>query len=83
MQFGPVAGGFWLAIGAGKKSKSYNVRPIDSDFGKAFEVQSRTDGEVYHVLLAGPETTCTCPGYCYTSGCKHVSALLRLEGGAA
>jgi hypothetical protein len=79
MQLGPVAGGFLLQIGAGRLTKSYAVTPAPSDFGTAYRVESRVEGKAYDVLLDGPATSCTCPGFCYTGGCKHVAALLALQ----
>jgi hypothetical protein len=36
--------------------------------------------ESYHVLLAGPESSCTCKGNSYTGHCKHVEGLQELVG---
>ena len=72
-----------LEIGSGRRSKWYHVEAVPSDFGRAFRLDAAlgdklAHGEEYHVLLAGRETSCSCPGFCYTGGCKHASVLLSL-----
>lgn len=81
LHFGSVAGiGFLLTTGTRPKVKCYEVRPADSDFGRAFTVLSCADGKTYDVLLDGHGSSCTCPGFCWTGGCKHLSSLLKLVG---
>jgi hypothetical protein len=79
MQLGPMAGGFLLLIGAGPRTKSYAVTPAVADFGSAYRVESRVEGNAYDVLLDGHASNCSCPGFSYTGGCKHLSALLSLQ----
>jgi hypothetical protein len=77
--FGSVAGlGFLLTVGTAPKVKSYEVRPLASDFGRAFTVRSRVEGREYSVLIDGHNSTCDCPGHTFTGGCKHLSGLLTL-----
>jgi hypothetical protein len=54
--------------------------------GRAFRLtpsilDKLADGEEYHVLLNGPDSSCSCPGHSYTGGCKHVSSLLHFAEG--
>jgi hypothetical protein len=79
--FGSVAGlGFLLIVGTAPKVKSCEVRPLASDFGRAFAVRSRVEGREYSVLVDGHRSSCDCPGHTFTGGCKHLSALLQLIG---
>jgi hypothetical protein len=81
-----------LTTGTGNRAvqKFYHLAEIDTQLGgRAFTLTPfSTDrlamGESeYVVLLAGSDSSCTCPGHCYTGGCKHVSALLAFaaDGG--
>jgi hypothetical protein len=72
------SGPLFLLIGAGRHNKSYDLTPMDSDFGRAFRLESRAEDKVYHVCLDGPNTCCSCDGFLWTGGCKHASALLDL-----
>jgi hypothetical protein len=80
--YSSVAGlGFLLIVGTAPKVKSYEVRPIESDFGRAFAVRSRVEGKEYSVLIDGHNSACDCPGHVFTGGCKHLSGLLTLIAG--
>jgi hypothetical protein len=74
-----------LCIDSGKKNKWYVVDRLASDFGDAYRLSPccghrlATGEASYEVLIAGRDTSCTCPGHAYTGGCKHVSALLQLR----
>jgi hypothetical protein len=67
-----------LVIGGARVLKSYFLTPQESDFGRAFLLESRGDGKLYYVNLAGRNTSCDCDGFLWTGGCKHASALLDL-----
>jgi hypothetical protein len=74
-----------LEIISGRVNKWYRLTPVASDFGAAFRLEGGCgdklagDAEAYDVNLDGRNTSCTCPGFCYTGGCKHASALLALQ----
>lgn len=65
-------------------NKWYRVTRLASDFGVAFRLNAccgdklAAGSESHEVLLAGRDTSCTCPGHAYTGGCKHVEALAAL-----
>ena len=73
-----------LMTGTGKRAKQkfYHVEPIPTEIGgRAFRLtpfsqDTLADGTEYVCLLHGPDSSCTCPGHCYSGGCKHISALL-------
>jgi hypothetical protein len=63
--------------------RHYYVRPISSDFGKAFawEKFSVEGGETYHVCLDGDRATCECKGHLahgHRTVCKHIAATRKL-----
>jgi hypothetical protein len=74
-----TAGPLLLEIHTGKRSKQYHVHPVDSDFGRAYTLVNRVTGEAYDVLLDGHASSCTCPGFQFTGGCKHLAALAALQ----
>jgi hypothetical protein len=69
-----------IGITVGTKADDYYVRPIASDFGRAFRVEKVLDPEraAYHVCLNGRESACDCLGHARYGFCKHVSALKAL-----
>jgi hypothetical protein len=80
--------GLQLVTGKGTaaKAKWYALEAIPTQLGgRAFRLTPATGdnlaaGETdYVVLLAGPDSSCTCPGHTYSGGCKHVSALLHFQ----
>jgi SWIM zinc finger len=79
------AGHLTLEIISGRVNKWYRLTPVASDFGAAFRLEGGcgdklAGGEAsYDVLLDGDATSCTCPGFAFTGGCKHASALLALQ----
>jgi hypothetical protein len=81
-----------LATGRGRslKTKQYLVEEVPTQLGgRAFRLtpsvaDTLANNETeYVVLVAGADSSCTCPGHGYTGGCKHLSSLLHFtEGGA-
>jgi hypothetical protein len=74
-----------LVTGKGRRAaaKFYHVEEIPTQIGgRAFRLEPfntdklATGESEYVVLLAGPDTSCTCPGHSWTGGCKHATALL-------
>jgi hypothetical protein len=66
-------------------NKWYRLTRLASDFGLAFRLHAgcgdrlAEGAECYDVLLDGHRSSCTCKGWEYTGGCKHLSALLSLQ----
>lgn len=60
----------------------YFLKSIPSDWGTAFQLEKQDDvglAEVYHVCLAGHDSTCDCKGFCYyQKPCKHILGLQAL-----
>jgi hypothetical protein len=73
---------FLIELQDGKKLDYYISRKIASDWGQAFQLEKQDAvglAEVYHVLLAGRESTCTCRGFCFHQRpCKHITGLQAL-----
>jgi hypothetical protein len=69
------------------KARWYAVERIPTELGgSAFRLQPALGDklanveESYVVLLHGPASSCSCAGHQFTSGCKHLSALLHFHG---
>jgi hypothetical protein len=87
-QFHALDGGrLALVLVTGKSrrasAKLYHVEEIPTQIGgRAFRLEPfstdrlATGESEYVVLLAGPDSSCTCPGHCFTGGCKHATALV-------
>jgi len=79
-----VAGVLWIT--RGPLTVAYRLERIPTELGGvAFQLSKAHQGgadepEVYHVLLNGRDTSCTCAGHSYGGGrpCKHISALEAL-----
>jgi hypothetical protein len=70
-----------IVITARGKSNDYCVKPLPSDFGRAFQVEKIFDPEevTYHVNLNGERSTCECKGHLrWGTVCKHIGALQTL-----
>jgi hypothetical protein len=75
-----------LVLVTRKGSKFYHLFEVPTQLGgrafrlEPFSMDRLATGESdYTVLLAGPDTSCTCPGHSYTGGCKHASSLLGFQ----
>jgi hypothetical protein len=78
-----------LVTGKGRavKEKWYHVQPIPTQLGgSAFRLEPAMGDklaggeESYVVLLHGHNSSCSCSGFQWTNGCKHLSALLHFHG---
>src|SRR6516162_5556833 len=66
----------------GEDSCTYWLRPLPSDFGRAYRLTKflHQGGECYDVLLDGDKSTCECLGHLrWQTPCKHLQALLHLD----
>jgi hypothetical protein len=74
-----------VRIQVGMQINLYFLQAIPCDLeGRGFAL-TKLDREevVYHVLLAGPQSTCDCKGFLQHSHCKHMEGLLALVEGKA
>jgi hypothetical protein len=65
---------FLLEIHDGRKTDFYMAKKIPSDFGQAYVLEKQDEHgtvETYHLCLDGRQSTCDCPGHCFTGHCKH------------
>ena len=73
-----------VTIHKGRSHKTYHLIGLSTDLaGVAFRLH-KTDGsgESYDLLLGGGDTNCSCPGFCWTGGCCHLTAIqMLLEAG--
>jgi hypothetical protein len=75
-----------LAIGIGKAEPTYfYCRVIPADFGelaveleKFISQQRGDDDAVYHVLVHGRESSCSCRGFVAHSHCRHMDSVREL-----
>jgi len=73
-----------LWITRDKLTLAYRLETIASDLGGiAFQLEKAHQvgndmPEVYHVLLNGHNTSCTCAGHSFRGKCKHTDALEAL-----
>jgi hypothetical protein len=61
----------------------YHLTALPSDWGRGFALVKITDDAerpVYHVNLNSEDPTCDCKGHQRWGRCKHVEALLALQG---
>jgi hypothetical protein len=69
-----------MVIHRGKVSEEYAVVALSTDIGGAAFRLLKCDGSgvSYDLLVNGTESSCTCPGFEYTDGCKHLTAVSML-----
>jgi hypothetical protein len=62
------------------RQTTYHVFAVSTDIGGAAFRWHKLDGsgDVYDVLMHGTDSSCTCAGYCYTGGCKHLHCTKKL-----
>ena len=64
---------------SGKRTTdSYELIPLSTEIGGVAFRWFKQGGECHDVLVCGADSSCTCPGFCYTSGCKHVQTTFEL-----
>jgi hypothetical protein len=68
-----------VTIHRGNERKTYHVIPISTDIGgAAFRLHKLGTSDTYDLLMNGTESSCTCPGFEYTDGCCHLTAVQML-----
>jgi hypothetical protein len=64
---------------SGKRATtSYEVIPLSTDIGGAAFRWFKRGGESYDVLCNGHDSSCSCKGWAYTGGCKHLEITFAL-----
>lgn len=71
-------GAFHILLSSRRATKSYELLPLSTDFGGAAFRWFQSGGECYDVLVNGAESSCSCKGWAYTGGCKHVQTTFEL-----
>ncbi len=71
-------GAVHVLLSGRRKADAYELVPISTDIGGCAFRWFKSGGESYDVLAHGRESSCTCAGFCYTSGCKHLQTTHEL-----
>ena len=71
-------GAVHVLLSSRRKADAYEIIPISTDIGGAAFRWFKSGGESYDVLANGTDSSCTCAGFCYTSGCKHIQTTFAL-----
>ena len=61
-----------------RKAEAYEVIPLSTDIGGAAFRWFKAGGESCDVLCHGDESSCSCAGWAYTGGCKHLETTFAL-----
>ena len=69
-----------VQITVGSVTVDYFVEGVRADFGAGFRLSKILGGDVYHVNLDGPRSSCTCKGATLgkSGRCKHIDGLQAL-----
>ncbi len=71
-------GAVHVLLSGRRKADAYELVPLSTDLGGCAFRWFKSGGESYDVLVNGTDSSCTCPGFCYTSGCKHIETTFAL-----
>ena len=72
-------GAVHVLLSSRRKADSYEVIPLSTDLGGcAFRWFRPEPANTYDILLRGSESSCTCAGWAYTGGCKHIQTTFEL-----
>ncbi len=71
-------GAVHVLLSSRRKADSYELIPISTDLGGAAFRWFKSGGESYDVLASGTDSSCTCAGWSYTGGCKHLQTTFAL-----
>ena len=61
-----------------RKADGYELIPLSTDIGGAAFRWFKAGGESYDVLANGTESSCSCAGWAFTGGCKHLETTFAL-----
>lgn len=57
---------------------AYELIPLSTDLGGVAFRWFKRGGESYDVLINGQQSSCSCIGWAYTGGCKHIQTTFEL-----
>jgi len=61
-----------------RTADAYELIPLSTDIGGCAFRWFKRGGESYDVLANGAESSCSCAGWAYTGGCKHLETTFAL-----
>jgi hypothetical protein len=61
-----------------RATDAYELIPLSTDIGGCAFRWFKRGGESYDVLAHGGESSCSCKGWAYTGGCKHLETTFDL-----
>jgi len=61
-----------------RATDAYELIPLSTDIGGVAVRWFKRGGEGYDVLCHGGESSCSCKGWAYTGGCKHIQTTFEL-----
>ena len=71
-------GAVHVLLSGRRKADAYELIPISTDIGGVAFRWFKQGGESYDVLANGADSSCTCAGWSYTGGCKHLQTTFEL-----
>ena len=71
-------GAFHILLSTRRATKSYELLSLSTDIGGCAFRWFQSGGECYDVLVNGVESSCSCRGWAFTSGCKHLQTTAEL-----
>ena len=67
-----------VLLSSRRKADAYELIPLSTDIGGCAFRWFRSGAESYDVLAHGDESSCSCAGWAYTGGCKHLQTTAEL-----
>ncbi|HVS37426.1 MAG TPA: hypothetical protein VMS17_17825 [Gemmataceae bacterium] len=71
-------GALHVILHRGRDRNGYELIPLSTDFGGVAFRWFKAGGECCDVLVSGTDSSCTCAGWTYTGGCKHLQTTAEL-----
>jgi hypothetical protein len=72
------AGVVHVLLSSRRKADAYELIPLSTDIGGCAFRWFKKGGESYDVLASGTDSSCSCAGWAYTGGCKHLQTTFEL-----
>ena len=67
-----------VLLSSRRDTTGYELIPLSTDHGGCAFRWFKAGGECHDVLCHGEESSCSCKGWAYTSGCKHQETTFAL-----